>query len=304
MEYIIYKATHQRSGRVYVGITRQDIKKRIFAHRTAPTSAIYDATRNGLMYFEVIDSAQSRQEALGKESYYIIQFNSMHPNGYNRIKSHRYVECGYYEKTHEEIQQEQKQMREERRKIKLGIVRTVPSLNMPSGSFYARYEGQPMIDRISEYQDVQCQQYVIRTETQQHGLQSTYHHALIFVAPISSFSEKHEKYYQSKIAKMGRDLDLVQTAYYTAYYYERHQEWYWGSFQLSNRPMSSFLWDWIYDDIDSRNQSYLESRTRNHCRLDFFLGCLEPPIARNVTEIMEDRFYYPITVEDYISKRK
>lgn len=304
MEYIIYKATNQRSGRVYIGITRQDIKKRIFAHRTAPTSAIYDATRNGLMYFEVIDSAQNRQEALGKESYYIIQFNSMHPNGYNRVKSHRYVVGGYCEKTSEEIQQEQKQMRGERRKIRLGIVRTVPSLNMPSGSFYARYEGQPMIDRISEYQDVQYQQYVVRTETQTHGLRSTYHHCLIFVAPLFSFSEKLGTKWWSRIAKMGRDLDLVQTAYYTAYYEERHQEWYWDSFQLSNRPMSHFLWDWIYDDIDLRNQSYLESRTWNHCELDIFLGYLGPKIARNVTEIMGDRFYYPITVEDYISKRK
>lgn len=302
MEYIIYKATHQRSGRVYIGITRQDIKKRIIGHRLNPTSAIYDATRNGLMYFEVIDSAQSRQEALGKESYYIIQFNSMHPNGYNRVKSNRYVVGGYYEKTPEEIQQEQKQMREGRRKIRLDIVRAVPSLNMPSGSFYARYAGQPMIDRISEYQDVQYQQYVVRTESQWPKLKSEYDHALIFVAPISSFSNSDKQYSQSDIARMGRDLDLVQTAYYTAYYEERHQEWYWSTFELSNRPMSHFLWDWIYDDIDLRNQSYLESRTWNHCEID--------PIGSNMVFFPDylaqiaDYFHYPITVEDYISKRK
>jgi len=289
MEYVIYKATHQRNHKVYIGITKQDLERRINAHRNSINSAIHYETRSGMMIFDIIDTAQDHYEALGKESYYIEQFNSMHPYGYNRIRSHRYIKGGGDCRT-------QKEISEERRKIRRGIIRSVPSLQMPSGGFHARYNGQPMIERISEYQCVRHQQYVIRTESQSGGIRKSYTQSLIFVAPISSFSltDDHKSILNQRY---GYDFDLVRTGYYRAHY-EEHGEWYWSRFNPSYRQMTEHVWDWIYDDIDKQNQYYIESRNWKSC--DVWLPW---NILTNVRLQLSDMYCYPMTIEDYLSGR-
>lgn len=279
MSYIIYKATHQRNGRVYIGITSQNLEERIYNHRVQANSAIYHEVRNGLMYFEVIDSACDHHQALGKESYYITQFNSLAPNGYNRVKSSRYV-VGHAERTPDEIKQEQRKKREERRLIRSGKIRAIPSLHEKDGW----YSPRSMIDTIQRYKDVKYQQYIVKVQRQRYELKYSYMHQVLFAftpdEPVS---------------------DLVKTEYIDAHYNQKSCEWEYYGHRRSNRPITSNVWDWIYDDIDWRNRHYLNHRNDISCKFQ------SSPLLRVMIDthtMLSDTYHFPITVEDYLSGRK
>lgn len=279
MSYIIYKATHQRNGRVYIGITSQNLEERIYNHRVQANSAIYHEVRNGLMYFEVIDSACNHHQALGKESYYITQFNSLAPNGYNRVKSSRYV-VGHAERAPDEIKQEQRKKREERRLIRSGKIRAIPSLHEKDGW----YSPRSMIDTIQRYKDVKYQQYIVKVQRQKDGLNFDYmHHVLFAFTPEEPVS------------------DLVKTQYIDAFYNRVSHEWEYYAWHNSYRSITSNIWDWIYDSVDKDNQRYINHRNVISCPFD-----VSPfgKLAVDAFTLVSDVYHFPITIEDYLSGRK
>ena len=271
MSYIIYKATHQHNGRVYIGITSQNLEERIYNHRVQANSAIYHEVRNGLMYFEVIDSACDHHQALGKESYYITQFNSLAPNGYNRVKSSRYV-VGHAERTPDEIKQEQRKKREERRLIRSGKIRTIPSI-----SDLDAWSSKSFIKKICKYEGVKYQQYVLKEQKQYGGLSFDYSHRVLYVFPIHA-----------------DDDDLIQTDYVDAFH--DGEQWVFHDRLPSYRPITSNIWDWIYDYTDAVNQRYRDHRNMDSC--DFH------PWTIDYLSLISDYYCFPITVEDYLSGRK
>lgn len=87
---IIYKITNIQNGKVYIGQTVQSFRIRMNEHkkkmRNGANFPLYNAMRKyGIenFTFEVIDNAASQEELNTKEMFWIHQFNSEHPNGYN-----------------------------------------------------------------------------------------------------------------------------------------------------------------------------------------------------------------------------
>ncbi len=87
---IIYKITNTINNKIYIGQTIQSFKNRLNEHkkkmRNGSKSPLYDALRKyGIENFEfkIIDTAVNQQELDSKEIFYIKQFNSRYPSGYN-----------------------------------------------------------------------------------------------------------------------------------------------------------------------------------------------------------------------------
>src|SRR5574340_1651116 len=87
---IIYTITHNTTGKVYVGQTRQLLKRRLVSHKLkAPyrTSYIDRAIqKEGIIAFTVTElcSVLGTQDELNAlEQYFIEHFQSLVPNGYN-----------------------------------------------------------------------------------------------------------------------------------------------------------------------------------------------------------------------------
>ena len=86
---VIYKITNNINGKVYIGQTIQDVRKRWRRH-CAPTSrkslirtALFKYKKENFT-FEVIDETPTDVNELNNlEKYYIRQFNTTSPNGYN-----------------------------------------------------------------------------------------------------------------------------------------------------------------------------------------------------------------------------
>lgn len=87
----IYKITNLINGKIYIGKTVREARKRWAAHLNpkADTSMIivralkkYGADK---FSFEVIDIAENPEMLSSKETFYIKSLNSMSPNGYNQI---------------------------------------------------------------------------------------------------------------------------------------------------------------------------------------------------------------------------
>ena len=86
---VIYKITNKESGKVYIGQTIRNVKKRWIQHcrpNSKKTSAITCAIKKygkASFNFEVIDTATSIEELNQKEIKYIAELNCIAPNGYN-----------------------------------------------------------------------------------------------------------------------------------------------------------------------------------------------------------------------------
>lgn len=86
----IYVITNNINGKIYVGQTIQDIKKRFEQHMTLQGSckqllykAIVKYGRDNFSYEVIEDKITSYDELNQKEENYISELNSMQPNGYN-----------------------------------------------------------------------------------------------------------------------------------------------------------------------------------------------------------------------------
>lgn len=87
---IVYKATNQKNGKVYIGVTKYPLEKRKYEHKLNmqdKQQPLYIALRkNGWESFvwEVIDQASSLDELANKERYWIQLYKSNDPeHGYN-----------------------------------------------------------------------------------------------------------------------------------------------------------------------------------------------------------------------------
>lgn len=87
-QYTIYKVTNLVDGLSYIGMTSRYFA-RIKEHITGRSSAIYylreHITKHGMDNFEfkILERTKSKELARKYESEYIIQYNCIHPNGYN-----------------------------------------------------------------------------------------------------------------------------------------------------------------------------------------------------------------------------
>lgn len=87
--YTIYKITDIKTGKIYVGQTKHSLHDRLSAHASSKNSPLYIPIRKyGMDNFKIepIDSADSLDQALNKESYWIQRYNCLDPDiGYNRM---------------------------------------------------------------------------------------------------------------------------------------------------------------------------------------------------------------------------
>lgn len=89
--YKIYKVTNRINGMIYIGKTN-DFNKRKKEH------TVYDINNNNIFHkalrkygldnfkWEIIDYAETLEDINEKEKYYIKEYNSFKPNGYNMTK--------------------------------------------------------------------------------------------------------------------------------------------------------------------------------------------------------------------------
>ena len=87
---VIYTITHRESGKVYVGQSKGDVRRRWSAHCSEKSGAGRNAIKCAILKhgrdqfdFAVIDSAQTREELSAKERHWIAALNALAPNGYN-----------------------------------------------------------------------------------------------------------------------------------------------------------------------------------------------------------------------------
>ncbi len=88
---IIYKAINRINGKEYVGQTTRSLSLRIAEHKYCSSKTIYSMPVYSAMVkygfenfdFFFIDSASSMEELNKKEEFYIKEFNTLCPNGYN-----------------------------------------------------------------------------------------------------------------------------------------------------------------------------------------------------------------------------
>jgi group I intron endonuclease len=87
---IIYKATNKITNKIYIGQTINSLEKRIKSHIKESKLEnnrpfLLSLAKYGIdnFFFEVIDEANSLDELNEKEIYWISEFNSISPNGYN-----------------------------------------------------------------------------------------------------------------------------------------------------------------------------------------------------------------------------
>ena len=85
--YVIYKITNIIENKSYIGQTTRDINKRFEEHCNTPGKTLYDVIKKyGKENFtiEIIDNTASNYEELDLlEDKYILEFNTLIPNGYN-----------------------------------------------------------------------------------------------------------------------------------------------------------------------------------------------------------------------------
>jgi group I intron endonuclease len=85
---IIYKVTNLINGKVYIGQTVQDLKERWKGHQSGYSGCValkFAIQKYGIENFtiEQVDHAYSLEELNKKEGNWIVQMNSLSPNGYN-----------------------------------------------------------------------------------------------------------------------------------------------------------------------------------------------------------------------------
>lgn len=87
----IYKITNTFNNKRYIGQTKQDIKRRLSQHLSMSNGCrrLHEAVLEfGKEYFkiELIDQAETIQEAYRKEVNWIDRENTIYPNGYNLLR--------------------------------------------------------------------------------------------------------------------------------------------------------------------------------------------------------------------------
>ena len=84
---IIYKLTNKINNKIYVGMTKYSVGKRVAQHIKSKKKTIIQNAINkyGIDSFiiEIIDSADTREALAEKEKYWIKKFNCKAPLGYN-----------------------------------------------------------------------------------------------------------------------------------------------------------------------------------------------------------------------------
>jgi len=83
--FLIYKITHNTTGKTYIGQTK-NLNKRLSQHKRYKKSYIGKALRAyGIESFtvEIVYIAHTKDMANRYEQHYIKYFNSLVPNGYN-----------------------------------------------------------------------------------------------------------------------------------------------------------------------------------------------------------------------------
>ncbi len=92
---IIYRVTNKVNGKVYIGLTKFALMKRVYRHFWYGTFYFGAALRKygyEAFLYEIIDRAQTRKELGEKEKYWIKVYDCMAPRGYNLTSG---GECGY-----------------------------------------------------------------------------------------------------------------------------------------------------------------------------------------------------------------
>ena len=87
ISFVVYRAKNLSNGRIYVGITRTSLEKRIKAHVSATDRTAFHLAikKYGINNFEfsIIETAADWSDLQEKERYWIKTLGSMAPNGYN-----------------------------------------------------------------------------------------------------------------------------------------------------------------------------------------------------------------------------
>lgn len=87
MKWSIYRVTNSINGKIYIGITKRSLQKRFKEHgwsKTSPLSRAMEKYGIDVFSIEEIDSSDSLEEALAKETSYIKDFQSFKKQiGYN-----------------------------------------------------------------------------------------------------------------------------------------------------------------------------------------------------------------------------
>lgn len=83
----IYKITNTINNKIYIGATMRNLEERLAEHKRKKNSLVGKALNElGDKFFtvEVIDTAETKDELMEKERFYVEYFNCLVPNGYNQ----------------------------------------------------------------------------------------------------------------------------------------------------------------------------------------------------------------------------
>ena len=83
---VVYKITNQINGKIYVGITQQELSRRMASHRRADTVIGKAIRKHGWENFsvEILEECDTKEQLNEREIFGIAALNCKTPNGYNR----------------------------------------------------------------------------------------------------------------------------------------------------------------------------------------------------------------------------
>lgn len=155
--YLIYKHTHIETGKSYIGLTN-NIKNRSIAHKN-PSSGC-TAFRNAVQKYgwdqfihEIIEINLTLDEANLKEQYYITQFNTLSPNGYNLNSGgkHYILSAEVADKISRANKGKPKPTRTQQHKDNMSIAKTgIPLSDSHKSSISESLIGKPKTDQHKE----------------------------------------------------------------------------------------------------------------------------------------------------------
>lgn len=82
---VVYKFRHRESDKIYIGQTTKPFHRRVRGHFSADSYFGNALRKYGLLSFEItiLACSDSRRELNRLEALYVLENNSLHPNGYN-----------------------------------------------------------------------------------------------------------------------------------------------------------------------------------------------------------------------------